>query len=102
MIWSREDLKLNTVLKLAASAAFCLGAFAHPAFAEDNIVKIGVVAAESGSFVSAGHTLPAGVGLAVKQINDAGGFKVGGKTYKLEMVKRDDRTDISTAIAATG
>lgn len=101
MIWSREDLKLKTLLKLAASAALCLGAFAHPAFAEDNIVKIGVVAAESGSFVSAGHTLPAGVGLAVKQINDAGGFKVGGKTYKLEMVKRDDRTDIATAIAAT-
>ena len=101
MIWSREDLKLNTVLKLAASVALCLGAFAHPAMADDNIVKIGVVAAESGSFVSAGHTLPAGVGLAVKQINDAGGFKVGGKTYKLEMVKRDDRTDIATAIAAT-
>jgi branched-chain amino acid transport system substrate-binding protein len=92
---------LNTVLKLAASVALCLGAFAHPAMADDNIVKIGVVAAESGSFVSAGHTLPAGVGLAVKQINDAGGFKVGGKTYKLEMVKRDDRTDIATAIAAT-
>ncbi|TPK81014.1 ABC transporter substrate-binding protein [Mesorhizobium sp. B2-4-13] len=92
---------MKTVLKLAASTALCLGALAHPALAEDNIVKIGVVAAESGSFVSAGHTLPAGVGLAVKQINDAGGFKVGGKTYKLEMVKRDDRTDIATAIAAT-
>ncbi|WP_281438216.1 ABC transporter substrate-binding protein [Rhizobium sp. BG4] len=70
------------------------------AAAEDTI-KIGVVAAESGAFVSAGHTLPAGVGLAVKEINDAGGVKVGDKTYKVEMVKRDDRTDISTAIAAT-
>ena len=78
MIWSREDLKLKTVLKMGASAALCLGALAHPALAEDNIVKIGVVAAESGSFVSAGHTLPAGVGLAVKQINDAGGINVGG------------------------
>ena len=55
--------------------------------AEDDTVKIGVVAAESGSFVSAGHTLPAGVSLAVKQINDAGGIKVGGKTYKIELVK---------------
>ncbi|RUX45831.1 ABC transporter substrate-binding protein, partial [Mesorhizobium sp. M7A.F.Ca.US.014.04.1.1] len=49
---------MNTVLKMGA--ALCLGALAHPAWAEDNIVKIGVVAAESGSFVSAGHTLPAG------------------------------------------
>jgi len=37
MIWSREDLKLKTVLKLGA--ALCLGALAHPAFAEDNIVN---------------------------------------------------------------
>lgn len=93
---------MNTVLKMSV-ATLCFGALACPALAQDagNIVKIGVVAAESGSFVSAGHTLPAGVGLAVKQINEAGGIKVGGKTYKLEMVKRDDRTDIATAIAAT-
>ena len=70
MIWSREDLKLKTVVKLAASVALCLGAFAHPASAEDNIVKIGVVAAESGSFVSAGHTLPAGVGLPSSMYRD--------------------------------
>ncbi len=83
--------------------ALGLGALTCPALAQDtqNVIKIGVVAAESGAFVSAGHTLPAGVGLAVKQINEAGGIKVGDKTYKLEMVKRDDRTDIATAIAAT-
>lgn len=87
----------------AGALALSLGALAYPAFAQDaeNTIKIGVVAAESGAFVSAGHTLPAGVSLAVKQINDAGGIKVGGKVYKLEMVKRDDRTDIATAIAAT-
>ena len=67
--------------------------------AEDT-VKIGVVAAESGSFVSAGNTIPAAVKLAVKEINDAGGFKVAGKTYKLEPYYRDDRTDVNTAIAA--
>ena len=83
--------------------ALCLGASVLPALAQDtgDIIKIGVVAAESGAFVSAGHTLPAGVSLAVKQINDSGGINVGGKNYKLEMVKRDDRTDIATAIAAT-
>ena len=76
----------------AALLAFGLGALATPALADDtgNTVKIGVVAAESGSFVSAGHTLPAGVSLAVKEINDAGGVKVGDKTYKLKLVMLDD------------
>ena len=94
---------MTSVLKASAATALCLGALACPALAQDagDTIKIGVVAAESGAFVSAGHTLPAGVGLAVKQINEAGGIKVGGKVYKLEMVDRDDRTDVATAIAAT-
>ena len=75
-------------------------ALATAAHAEET-VKIGVVAAESGAFVSAGHTLPAGVELAVREINDAGGVKVGDETYKIELLKRDDRTDIATAVAAT-
>lgn len=78
-----------------------LGGVATSALAADDTVKIGVVAAESGSFVSAGHTLPAGVSLAVKEINDAGGVKVGDKTYKIELIRRDDRTDVGTAVAAT-
>jgi branched-chain amino acid transport system substrate-binding protein len=81
--------------------ALGVSALAWPALAADDVVKIGVVAAESGAFVSAGHTLPAGVSLAVKEINDAGGVKVGDKTYKIELERRDDRTDIGTAVAAT-
>jgi len=75
----------HLLLALAACA------LAGPALAEDT-VKIGVVAAESGSFVSAGHTLPAGVSLAVKEINDAGGVKVGDKCYNLEVVYYDDES----------
>lgn len=87
---------------LVGALALGLAAAAAPAWADDGgTVKIGVVAAESGAFVSAGHTLPAGVSLAVKEINDAGGVKVGGKSYKIELLKRDDRTDIATALAAT-
>ena len=95
-----EDGIVRSLVLGGVSLALGLGASAYSASAEDTI-KIGVVAAESGAFVSAGHTLPAGVGLAVKEINDAGGVKVGDKTYKIELLKRDDRTDISTAIAAT-
>lgn len=82
-------------------SAAALGLLAvAPAQAQET-VKIGVVAAESGSFVSAGHTLPAGVGLAVAEINAEGGINVGGTQYTIELLTRDDRTDISTAIAAT-
>ena len=72
---------------------------ASGAAAEENTVKIGVNAALTGSFVSAGNTVHNAVKLAVKQINDAGGFVVSGKTYKLEPYYRDDRTDVNTAIA---
>ena len=80
---------------VAAAALFA----ASGAAAEDNTVKIGVNAALTGSFVSAGNTIHNAVKLAVKQINDAGGFVVNGKTYKLEPYYRDDRTDVNTAIA---
>lgn len=84
----------------AAALTIALGAGLSGARADDNVIKIGVVAAESGGFVSAGNTIPAAVKLGVKEVNDAGGIKIGGKTYKFEAYYRDDRTDIDTAIAA--
>src|SRR5260370_25474994 len=84
----------------AAVLTMALGAALSGARADDNVIKIGVVAAESGGFVSAGNTIPAAVKLGVKEVNDAGGIKIGGKTYKFEAYYRDDRTEIDTAIAA--
>ncbi len=83
---------LSSVIAVTAVVA------ATGAYAEDT-VKIGVNAALTGTFVSAGNTVHNAVKLAVKQINDAGGFVVNGKTYKLEPYYRDDRTDVNTAIA---
>ncbi len=91
-------MKFMTLASSALAVSLSVGAF--PALAQETI-KIGVVAAESGSFVSAGHTLPAGVSLAVEEINAAGGVKVGDKTYQIELIKRDNRTDMATSIAAT-
>jgi len=39
----------------------------------------------TGAFVSAGKKHRGGVTLAVKEINDAGGFKLGGKTSKFTL-----------------
>src|SRR5271155_1988880 len=85
----------RTFWSMVAAAALAAASGAH---AQDT-VKIGVNAALTGSFVSAGNTVHNAVKLAVKQINDAGGFVVNGKTYKLEPYYRDDRTDVNTAIA---
>ena len=62
-------------------------------------LKIGVVAAESGSFVSAGNTIVAAAKLATQQINDAGGIKIGNRDLQNKTLhsrqshrcERDDR-----------
>jgi ABC-type branched-subunit amino acid transport system substrate-binding protein len=90
----------HTRLALPIAAAILVGLSAQVARAEDNEIKIGVVAAESGSFVSAGNTIVAGAKLATQQINDAGGIKVGDKTYKFKLFIRDNRTNVDVAIAA--
>ena len=70
------------------------------AAAADQDLDIGVVAAESGSFVSAGNTIVAAAKLAAAKINDAGGIHVGDKTYKIKLHIRDNRTDVNVTIAA--
>ena len=87
-------------LSAALVAAAFVGLVVRPAHAVDEELKIGVVAAESGSFVSAGNTIVAAAKLATQQINDAGGIKIGGKTYKIKLYIRDNRTDVNVTIAA--
>src|SRR5882762_11225092 len=87
-------------LLVAALAAAALAGSAGLAARADEELKIGVIAAESGSFVSAGNTIVGAAKLAAQQINDAGGVKVGGKVYKIKLYIRDNRTDVNVTIAA--
>ncbi|HTI03360.1 MAG TPA: ABC transporter substrate-binding protein, partial [Acidisoma sp.] len=77
-----------------------LTVMAGSALAADQELKVGVVAAESGSFVSAGNTIVAAAKLAAEKINGGGGIKVGDKTYKIKLYIRDNRTDVNVTIAA--
>ena len=95
---SRREEKSNEA-RIGGVVAVATLFAAGGVLAADNTVKIGVNAALTGSFVSAGNTIHNAVKLAVKQINDAGRLLVDGKTYKLEPHYRDDRTDVNTAIA---
>lgn len=87
-------------IKLGAAFAAAGLALSLQAAQADEELKIGVIAAESGSFVSAGNTIVGAAKLAAQQINDAGGIKVGDKTYKIKLYIRDNRTDVNVSIAA--
>src|SRR5258708_39589511 len=65
----------------------------------DEELKIGVVAAESGSFVSAGNANVAGANLAAEQIHYAGGGEELGESYKIESLNSHNLTRANGRIA---
>ncbi len=86
----------RTFIALAASAAGI--ALASSAMAQDTI-KIGASAPKSGPLAGgAAVTHWPNIQLWMKEINDAGGLKVGDKQMKLELVEYDDKTNGEEAI----
>jgi branched-chain amino acid transport system substrate-binding protein len=61
--------------------------------AAQGVVKIGQIEAQTGPNAIYGYMSSQGMPIAVDQINKAGGFKVGDKTYKLELLSQDTRGD---------
>lgn len=70
--------------------------FSSPGFAEEETVKVGVVAAMKQLM---GQQNWNGAEMAAEEINAAGGIKVGGKSYKIELVKADSNEWASIADA---
>src|SRR3954471_9782321 len=70
---------------------------AGPATAQE-VVKIGQVEALTGPLATYGWMGNQGAKMAVDEINKAGGFKVGAKTYKLELVAHDTRGNPQEAL----
>ncbi len=67
-----------------------------PAAAQEEL-KIGAIAALSGGGTAWGLGLQRGVQLALDEANEAGGLKIGGKTYKLKLVVFDDQYNAAQA-----
>ena len=87
----------RTFIALAASAA-TLAIAGSSALAQDTI-KIGASAPKSGPLAGgAAVTHWPNIQLWMKEINDAGGLKVGDKQMKLELVEYDDKTNGEEAI----
>ena len=63
-----------------------------------DVVKIGQIEAQTGTLATYGWMGYQGARLAIDEINRAGGFKVGAKTYKLELVSQDTRGNPQEAL----
>src|SRR5688572_12143191 len=62
------------------------------------VVKVGSIWATSGAASSLGLAAAQGVRMAVSEINKEG-FKVGDKTYKLQLIEVDTKSDPSAALS---
>ncbi|HXZ92198.1 MAG TPA: amino acid ABC transporter substrate-binding protein [Burkholderiales bacterium] len=77
--------------RLGAAIAVAL-AFGAPASAADDVITLGSAISISGKYSQEGKNASDGYNFAVKRINEMGGVKVGGKTYKLEVKYYDDES----------
>jgi branched-chain amino acid transport system substrate-binding protein len=77
---------------LAAGGLALLASGPAPARADDNVITMGAAVSLTGKYSASGEFTQKGYDLAVKAINDAGGVKVGAKTYMLKVVYYDDES----------
>src|SRR6266851_6461240 len=74
-----------------ALAGLCAAAV-MPAAAEDDTIALGAAVSITGNYSTNGKNTRDGYELAIKRVNEMGGVKVGGKTYKLKVVYYDDES----------
>ena len=82
---------MRTIAKIVAAAL--LGIISTAGAQAQDVVKIGQIEAQTGANAIYGWMGSQGVPMAVDEINKAGGFKIGDKTYKLELIPLDTRGD---------
>lgn len=76
---------LGSVLALSLGAGIASGAYAQ------ETLKIGGIGPLSGGGTAWGLAVQRGVQMAIDEVDAQGGLKVGGKTYKPELVMYDDK-----------
>ena len=83
-------------LLCGTALAAAISASAAGALAQE-VVNIGWTGPLSGGAALYGKNTLSGLELSAKEINDAGGFEVGGKKYTLNIVPLDDKYSPSEA-----
>ena len=84
---------LLVFLSLTMAASLVLGAVAD----SDGVIKVAVAAPMTGDNAEYGIGFHNAAVMAAKEVNEAGGVKVGDKTYTVEVLKFDDKSDSDEA-----
>lgn len=86
---------------LLSTPLLAVGSAGTPARAQEaKVLRLGSIGTLSGPNASMGKEGLAGLQYGVKQINAAGGVKIGGETYTLELINIDDQSKPELAVAA--
>ena len=88
----------STIASLIGGVMLAAG-WLPPAGAQE-VLKIGVVGPMTGPGAQWGLAAAGGVQIAAKEVNDKGGLKVGGKTYRVEVIPYDEQYKAAVAISA--
>jgi branched-chain amino acid transport system substrate-binding protein len=92
-----RNFKAGLMMAGTAAIALCIAGPAAAKIVGDKVI-IGSAISLTGKYSTAGIHTKNGYDLAVKKINEAGGVKIGGKSYKLELKYYDDEsTPLRTA-----
>ena len=83
---------MNAAFLRPVAIAAALSLAAPAAALADNTIVLGSAISITGKYSQEGKNARDGYDFAVKKINDMGGVKVGGKTYKLEIKYYDDES----------
>ena len=92
-------MKRRTLLKSVATGLLSLGLCTSAAMAANETLKIGFVGVTSGPAASWGISNQRSMEARAAWINEIGGYKIGDKTYDIEIVAFDDQKDPKRAIA---
>jgi branched-chain amino acid transport system substrate-binding protein len=85
---------IRRIVAVLGAAALGLSFSAQP----QDVVKVGQIEAQTGTLATYGWMGYQGAKLAIDEINRKGGFKIGTKTYKLELVSQDTRGNPQEAL----
>jgi len=99
---------MSNKILIGAGVAVAVGMIAFAVLKEKDAVKvdgdmivIGSSLSLTGKYSTNGFHTQKGYDFAVKRINDTGGVKVGGKSYKMKIVYYDDESTPSRASQLT-
>lgn len=93
----RNLFNKRTLTALGVSAALSIAAGSAGAKVEGDTITLGAAVSLTGKYSTNGKNTIQGYELAAKRINELGGIKVGGKTYKLAIKYYDDESTSARA-----